>query len=523
MSEVTPTESPLASQDDKTSEVAAATTTTQGVDVEMDDDEEKNKRKRAVRQVEFYFADSNLPYDKFMWSLHSKDPEHWVPLDTIAGFKRMRQFSTFGINWVAEALRSSEYLQVDESGKKIRRKNEVKEPQGQFARSVYAKGFPDEDEKLQERLEDFFQGYASTNEVRMRRDEEKKFKNSVFVEFTEPSGVDAFLNADPKPTFDGKELLIMTKEAYCEMKIKEKGLTGKAADRRRDNFNSRKGFNAFAIPKKDGGLLPDDAPIVDKDGKKREVYMEYFGKKLFITKDNHGNGTVKEEEIPFVKGSTLKFEGVGENFSWNDIKNPIREVFDNKSPYIEYNRGDNHGLVGFHATLSEEDTEKVKEAVKTINGNAITWTVIPEEDEKAFMIRRAQSGARYALRQAEEHSGTGGRGGRGGGRGHSRGGSGRGGGGRGGRGGGGRGGRGGGGRKGGEQKGGSQAKASTNGSAVEGATSDGTPTVGEKRKRAVEPDGGLDVGIRGQDAPPTLQSAKKAKVDGENGGAEGSS
>lgn len=35
--------------------------------------------------------------------------------------------------------------------------------------------------------------------------------------------------------------------------------------------------------------------------------------------------------------------------------------------------------------------------------------------------------------------------------------------------------------------------------------------AGEKRKRAVEPDGGPDTGVRGQ-AVPTIQSAKKAKT-----------
>ncbi|KAL0571289.1 hypothetical protein V5O48_010680 [Marasmius crinis-equi] len=518
MSEVT-AEKPVQNGSSSTEETTAkAEKTDISGDVEMSNDEEKNLQARALRQgkyisalpfsllrmglyftVEFYFADSNLPYDKFMWSLHSRDPEHWVSIDTIAAFKRMRQFSKHGVAWVTDALRTSEFFEVDESGRKVRRKTEVKEPTGQFARSVYAKGFPDEDDKLQERLEDFFQGYASTNEVRMRRDEDKKFKNSVFVEFTEPSGVQAFLNADPKPTFDGKELLVMTKEDYCEMKIKEKGLKGKAADRKRDTFNNRRGFSAFTVPKKEGGLAADDA--APADGKpKREVYMEYFGKKLLISKDNHGNGTVKEEDIPFVKGSTLKFEGVGENFSWNDIKNPIRELFDNKAPYIEYNRGDNHGLVGFHATLSEEDIEKVKNAVKTINDKEITWSQIPEEEEKAFMIKRAQSGARHALRQAEESgdSGRGGRGGRGGGRG-GRGarGGGRGGRGRGGRGGGGRGGR----------------DSDRNGADREAADN---AQVGEKRKRAIEPDGGPDVGVRGQDAPPTLQAAKKAKTDGES-------
>jgi len=46
----------------------------------------------------------------------------------------------------------------------------------------------------------------------MRRiDKSKEFKGSVFVEFTDFETVDEFLNADPRPMWEGKELLIMTK------------------------------------------------------------------------------------------------------------------------------------------------------------------------------------------------------------------------------------------------------------------------------------------------------------------------
>jgi hypothetical protein len=62
----------------------------------------------------------------------------------------------------------------------------------------------------------------------MRRDEKKAFKvtfrtvppvslslisikGSVFTEFREFDSVDKFLNADPKPSWSGQELLIMTK------------------------------------------------------------------------------------------------------------------------------------------------------------------------------------------------------------------------------------------------------------------------------------------------------------------------
>jgi len=42
------------------------------------------------------------------------------------------------------------------------------------------------------------------------------------------------------------------------------------------------------------------------------------------------------------------------------------------------------------------------------------------------------------------------------------------------------------------------------------------PSTGDKRKRVVEPDGAPGTGIRGNHAPPTIQTTKKVKTnDGE--------
>ena len=77
-----------------------------------------------------------------MWTLHTANPEHWVPIETVASFKRMREFSPRGTPWLAEALKASAALEVDETGTKVRRRAEVTEPKGQFERSVYAVSKP---------------------------------------------------------------------------------------------------------------------------------------------------------------------------------------------------------------------------------------------------------------------------------------------------------------------------------------------------------------------------------------------
>ncbi|KAJ2921280.1 hypothetical protein H1R20_g15815, partial [Candolleomyces eurysporus] len=444
---------------------------------------------KAKKQVEFYFADSNLPYDKFMWTLYSKDPDHWILISTIASFKRMREYTSHGSEWLVSALRSSTFLEVNSTGDKVRRTTEVKEPKDAFERSVYAKGFPeDEDATLQQRLEAFFTTYGVINSVRMRRDENKKFKASVFAEFADFETVDKFLKAEPKPTFEGKELLIMSKVDYCDMKIKEKGLTGKAAVHRREILAKGRGFDAFKEMKSGA----------DKPKQHNEAILEYIGNRITIRRDYEGNGSVDPEDVPFVRGATLRFDGCGGDCTWSDVKDPLKEKFDGRPPYIKYSRGDDFGLVGFHKALTEEEISSVKELVKKVNEKEVTWSLPSEDDEKAFQIERAQVAAKSAFIQLDKTTGKGshgtGRGGRGG-RGS-------------------RGGRGGGGRGGGGCGGGRDSKPTA---AAEGAEKTNAE-AGEKRKRGVE--GGPYAGTRGTNAPPALarseSATKKQKVDGES-------
>ena len=76
-----------------------------------------------------------------MWTLHTANEGHWVPIDTIVSFKRMREFQSRGVPWVADVLRTSAELEVSEDATKVRRRTEVQEPKGAFERSVYAVRF----------------------------------------------------------------------------------------------------------------------------------------------------------------------------------------------------------------------------------------------------------------------------------------------------------------------------------------------------------------------------------------------
>lgn len=439
-------------------------------DAVMDESEEA-KATRAVKQVEFYFADSNLPYDKFMWGLHSANDDHWVPLATVTSFKRMKEFQTFGQDWIVNSIRKlSTLLEVDESGSNVRRTTEVQEPKAQHERSVYAKGFGPEVPELQQKLETFFSKFGNINAVRMRRiDKSKEFKGSVFVEFTDFETVDKFLSADPKPAWEGKELLVMTKEAYCEMKIKEKGLTGKSAAVRKETI-ARRGFNAFREMEK---AKNTSSPAKTE---KPDIKLEFMGSKIPVQVED-GVGSVKKEDVPFIQGATLKFEGDVGDVSFNQIKDPLRDRFE-RVPYIQHNRGDSWGLLGFDKKLEEEDIQFVKDNSK-IEGKTINWSIPTEDEEHEFQVNRANFAASRVISISNSKSNRGGRGG-------------------------GRGGRGGG-RSGGKdwRKKGKSADEK----------SPGGEQTGEKRKRGVEPDGGPYVGVRGATVPLVRSTSKKAKTE----------
>jgi lupus La protein len=108
------------------------------------------------------------------------------------------------------------------------------------------------------------------------------------------------------------------------MKIKEKGLTGKAAVARKEVIGTRRGFNAFREMEKEKGDK-------SKSNKKPEVevWLEFMGNKIRVY--NEDGGTVRDEDVPHVKGATLKFDGCGGSVHYNDIKVPHIALFGDPS------------------------------------------------------------------------------------------------------------------------------------------------------------------------------------------------
>ena len=97
------------------------------------------------------------------------------------------------------------------------------------------------------------------------------------------------------------------------MKIQEKGLTGKSAAARKDSI-ARRGFNAFREMAK-----AKDPSSSSTKTEKPEINLEFMGSKIPVQVED-GNGSINKEDVPFVQGATLKFEGDVGDVSFNQIK-----------------------------------------------------------------------------------------------------------------------------------------------------------------------------------------------------------
>ncbi|KAL3653288.1 hypothetical protein CASFOL_002969 [Castilleja foliolosa] len=76
-------------------------------------------RANIIKQIEYYFSDQNLETDLYLRSL--MDSEGWIPISTIADFKRVKRMNA-ELPFILEALQASETIEVQ--GEKVRRRNE---------------------------------------------------------------------------------------------------------------------------------------------------------------------------------------------------------------------------------------------------------------------------------------------------------------------------------------------------------------------------------------------------------------
>uniref|UniRef100_A0AC34QPQ7 La protein n=1 Tax=Panagrolaimus sp. JU765 TaxID=591449 RepID=A0AC34QPQ7_9BILA len=181
--------------------------------------------KKILKQIEYYFGNVNLQRDKFLQDEIKK--EHgWVPLDVLLTFNRLKQLTT-DKKVIAEALKTSDVVDVSEDGEKVRRNPDVPIPENTLefwneikTRTVYVKGF-EPDTKLDDILS-YLKPYGTVQNVVMRRlKDTKAFKGSVFATFATTEEAQKVVESEDAKTFNEKEMTRMMQKDYWAKSIAE--------------------------------------------------------------------------------------------------------------------------------------------------------------------------------------------------------------------------------------------------------------------------------------------------------------
>ncbi|KAL6501961.1 hypothetical protein OROGR_027094 [Orobanche gracilis] len=259
--------------------------------------------KKVIRQVEFYFSDSNLPRDKFLKKTIDETDDGLVSLALISSFSRMRGHLGLGdakpedipedtIEAVAETLRTSNFLRISEDGKKVGRVADLPKPEEAIKqsdeRTIAAS--PLEYEVKLEDVESFFSQYAKVNSVRLPRHaaDNRVFCGTALIEFS--SEEDAANVLKQILSYSGVELELKPKKDFEAERAKEEDEAAKnrtqVGSNRKDKANSEPDYPkglivAFKLKKisakdftEENGnqkLVSDDTGLSKKDGDKIQV------------------------------------------------------------------------------------------------------------------------------------------------------------------------------------------------------------------------------------------------------------
>ncbi|MCL7051438.1 hypothetical protein MKW94_024432, partial [Papaver nudicaule] len=344
---------------------------------------------KVLRQVEFYFSDSNLPRDEFLKNSINESEDGMISLALICSFSRMRihlglagdvkpdDVSEDTVKSVAEVLKKSTLLMVSEDGTKVGRSTELcglDEVVEQLdVRTIAAEPF--EHGVTLEEVEKFFTQYGKVNSVRLPRHvgDKRFFCGTALIEFsTEEDAVNvltqsllyggAELELTPKKDFDAaREKLSAEVEKSRLLKGANKNdsdensgypkglvisfkLKHKSGERTAEQNGSQEAANG----KGDACEKGEEDNITDKGTKSSEN-----GEKSLDMEKEEGEGKNVENVSEGTKENTSDREKLSAAFNKDnkdvvlreDIKNLLQQF--GTVRYIDYKMGEESGYVRF--------------------------------------------------------------------------------------------------------------------------------------------------------------------------------
>ncbi|KAL6599473.1 La-domain-containing protein [Neocallimastix sp. 'constans'] len=177
---------------------------------------------KVLKQIEYYFSDSNLPKDKFLWETVNSDPQGWVDINVLLKFNRLKSL-TKDHEVIKNAIKkSAELLELNEDGTKVRRKTQIKPKSDDvIERSIYVQGIPTSVEKPVEAIEEYLATYEiEAIHINAFRNKDRSFKGEAFIELKTKEDAEKILSK--KLPFKETEINIMKKSEFPGLKQKKK-------------------------------------------------------------------------------------------------------------------------------------------------------------------------------------------------------------------------------------------------------------------------------------------------------------
>ncbi|KAI3889000.1 hypothetical protein MKX03_014048 [Papaver bracteatum] len=365
---------------------------------------DEETQKKIIRQVEFYFSDSNIPRDGFLKKTIEESEDGLVSLALICSFARMRLHLGLGgelkpedvsedtLKAVYETLKkTSTFLKFSEDGKKVGRRTGLPKPEvvHQIDERTVAVS-PLEHDVTREDLETFFSQYGKVNSVRLPKHvgDKKVFCGTGLVEFS--SDEDAANVLKQSLSYAGTELELKPKKDYdVEREEMEVELEKTRALREsKDNTNSEpdypkgliisfklKNISAggsgedTAIPEATDGEVPEGQKASEnpEEAEKETSAMETDNDK------NTGEGKSKEKSDEDGNQENVKKTTVGgpgsddeDIVTREDMKSTFGKFGTVK--YVDYTRGAESGYIRFE---DPEGAQKARAAAVLVEGGLV--------------------------------------------------------------------------------------------------------------------------------------------------------